>query len=318
MGMTGDPTGGEEGGPVGLVFDVQRCCTHDGPGIRTTVFLKGCPLRCLWCDNPESQRAVPEMMYFEERCTGCGSCLAICPRGALEVRDGKIGIDRRACDGCGECESACSRGALRRVGEYLSVEEVVRRVRRDHPFYRRSGGGVTLSGGEPSLQPGFASEILRRCRELGIHTAVETAGEQEWEALSRLLRFTDLVLYDLKHMDPEEHERLTGVPNGRILENARRMGRRGVPVLVRVPIVPGLTDSEENLRAIVEFCLEMEGLVGVEPLPYHPLGVPKYGRLGREYGLKDLSPPGEEELERIRSRMEGWGVRVFRGYFSRV
>lgn len=306
----------EGGGIRGLVFDLQRCCTHDGPGLRTTIFLKGCPLRCLWCDNPESQRAAPELMYFEERCNGCGSCLPACPRGALGRRDGKIGIDRSACDGCGECVRACAPGALRVVGELLGVRKVVEAAVRDLPFYRRSGGGVTLSGGEPSLQPEFASELLRECRALGIHTAVETAGCLEWGSLSRVVRSVDLVLYDLKHMDGRRHEELTGAPNGLILENLRRIGRVGVPVLVRVPIVPGLTDSEENLRATVEFCLEVDSLLGIEPLAYHPLGVPKYKRLGREYPLGDLPPPEEEHMRRIASEMERWGAKVLRGYFS--
>lgn len=299
----------------GLIFDIQRFCIHDGPGIRTTVFLKGCPLRCLWCDNPESQMATPEIMYFEDKCTNCGLCVQRCPHEAIRMAGGRIKIDRSACSGCGECARACPPGALKTIGKYVSAGEVVEAVKRDDPFYRRSGGGITLSGGEPSLQPEFASEILRRCRALGIHTAMETSGYQEWGVFSRVIRFVDLVMYDLKHMDPKKHERFTGVPLEPILENARSIGRMNIPVLIRIPVVPGFTDSEENIRATVEFAKQIDSLVGIEPLAYHSIGSIKYDRLGREFKLKGLQPPDEGRMREIKSMIKDLGVPVFEKYF---
>ena len=292
----------------GVIFDIQRFCTHDGPGLRTTVFMKGCPLRCLWCDNPESQIMTLEVMYFEDKCTNCGLCLERCPTRAIKMVNEKVKIDRLLCDACGECISVCAPGALKVTGEYMSVSEVVEAVERDYPFYRRSGGGVTLSGGEPLMQPKFAQSILRECQTLGTHTVIETMGYQEWDVLSKVLPFINLVIYDIKHMDSQKHRAFTGVPNKLLLENVIKISRMNIPVLIRIPIIPGYNDSRDNIEATLEFARGIDTLIGVEPLAYHPIGAIKYERLGREYKLKDLQPPSEERMQKLNSMIKGLGL----------
>ena len=292
----------------GLIFDIQRFCVHDGPGIRTTVFMKGCPLRCLWCDNPESQIMTPEVLYFEDKCTDCGLCVERCPARAIKAANGKIKLDRLVCNACGDCVDVCVPAALKITGKYMSVNEVVEAVERDYPFYRRSGGGVTLSGGEPLMQPEFARNILKECQALGIHTAIETTGCQKWALFSRVLQFVNLVIYDIKCLDSGEHKAFTGVPNKLILENARRLNRMNIPVLMRIPVIPGYNDSHDNIKATLGFAKGLDRLVGVEPLAYHPMGTVKYERLGREYQLKDLESPSEESMQEINSMIKGLGL----------
>jgi pyruvate formate lyase activating enzyme len=268
----------------GRVFDVQRFSLHDGPGIRTVVFLKGCPLRCAWCANPESQQAAPQIAWFESLCAGCGRCVPACPRGAISIDGGRVRTDRRLCTACGECAAACSRGARRLMGREATVDEVMNEVRRDAVFYRRSGGGVTFSGGEPLAQPEFLLECLRRCRRWGYHTAVETCGQARWEDLRAAADVTDLFLYDLKHLDPLRHERLTGVRNALIIRNLERLLELGAAVTVRVPVVPGANDDHDSLEALAAFVAGHPRIRRVELLPCHALGAHKYAAL-------DLAPP---------------------------
>ena len=272
----------------GRVFDVQRFSLHDGPGIRTVVFLKGCPLRCAWCANPESQQPGPQIAWFENLCAGCGRCAEACSRSAITMDGRRPLTDRRGCSGCGDCAAACSREARRLLGRKLSADELMAEVRRDAPFFRRSGGGVTFSGGEPLSQPSFLCECLRRCRRWGYHTAVETCGQASWEVLSEAAEVADLFLYDLKQVRSARHRELTGLGNELILENLEKLLESGAEVTVRVPVVPGANDDRESLEALSAFVAGHPLLRRVELLPCHPLGAHKYAAL-------DLAPP---ELER--------------------
>ena len=299
----------------GVVFNIQRYSIHDGPGIRTLVFLKGWPLRCLWCDNPESQQRDPEVVYDEDSCIRCETCINKCPLGALsnvQTSDGNwiIGIDRAICTNCGKCAESCVAEGLRMIGRYMSLSEVIREVERDRPFYKRSGGGVTLSGGEPSVQSEFATAILRECQARGIHTAIETCGYREWDALSGMLRYVNLVLYDLKHMDSKKHKLFTGVPNDLILQNAMRIARAEIPMIIRFPIIPGYTDEEGNIIATARFVAELGVVSEMHLVPYHRLGDFKYEKLGREYKLAGLQPPNESDMKRYVEIVESYGLKA--------
>ena len=267
----------------GTIFDIQRYSIHDGPGIRTTVFLKGCPLRCPWCANPESQRFAPEVEYFRDRCLRCFRCAAVCPRAAIVQLDGERGLDRTACDACGKCSEVCLADALRIVGREITVGEVVNVLEKDRLFYARTGGGMTLSGGEPAAQPEFAVALLRSCRSRGLHTAIQTAACQSWQLLGPVVREADLVMLDLKVLDGALHKQLVGVPNDLILANAKRIVEsKGRAVVVRIPLIPGYSSSLTNVQGIVDFASRL-GVAEVHLLPYHRLGEPKYERLGRPY-----------------------------------
>ena len=307
----------------GRVFDIQGFSVHDGPGIRTDVFLKGCPLRCLWCHSPESQAFGPEVTWFQMRCIGtkaCGNCVSACPTGA--IRPGKsiasasdnteiqlVAIDRKACTVCGACAEVCPAKALSMAGREMTVREVVEALQKDRTYYERSGGGVTISGGEPVAQHGFLLALLKECKEQGLHTCIDTAGYAEWEHYKQVLPYVDLFLYDLKNMNPERHRSLTGVRNETILENARRIASEGKPLQVRIPIVPGHTDSEENLRATAAFCAELGSAVKVvQLLPYHRLGTAKYERLHRKYRLERVRPPSADHMDHCRTIVESYGL----------
>lgn len=294
----------------GWVFDIQRYSINDGPGIRTTVFFKGCPLRCLWCDNPESQSRPPELFFFEALCVQCHRCVPVCPNGAISVApDGSVLTDRDRCRGCGACTEACLAGARVLSGRLMTVDEVMEVILKDSLFYRNSGGGMTASGGEATAQLEFLIVLLKRCREIGIHTALDTTGHAPWETLNEILEHTDLVLYDIKHMDPAMHRKLTGVDNALILENAVRIARAGKPLWIRFPLIPGCNDDERNIQATGAFTLEL-GLRQIDLLPYHRLGAGKYHRLGREYPLPDARPYREEEIERIKALLQALGLEV--------
>lgn len=297
----------------GLVFDIQKFSIHDGPGIRTLVLLKGCLLRCLWCCNPESQSTEVEIVCFHNKCIrndgyNCDSCLVACPQSALRLSpDGEIRIDRGRCDICGRCVSSCPASALVLVGEWMTVEQVFAQVWQDQLFYLHSEGGVTLSGGEPVMQPEFSVAFLRRCQGSGLHTAMETCGYVPWEVMERMLPHLDLVLYDLKHADSVMHERLVGAPNELILENARRIAATSVDLVVRVPVIPGHNDSEENMRAIAAFAAGI-GVRCANLLPYHNFGAAKYNRLDLEYKLSGLDKPDKEQLKLQKSIFESYGI----------
>ena len=292
-----------------VVFDVQKFAVHDGPGIRTLVFFKGCPLRCLWCSNPESHAPTGQMVYFDNRCLCCLACVERCPQEAvLASAAGRPETDRRRCTDCGECREVCFADARMMLGRSVTLPELMDEIRQDAAFYRRSGGGVTLGGGEVMLWAGFAEQLLVLCRTEGIHTAVETCGHGPWPELARLVPGTDLFYYDLKVIDPAEHERLTGVDNATILANLGHLAATGARIIVRIPVVPGFTDAADNVRGIAAFVAAGPLAERIELLPYHRLGLDKYRRLGREYDLEDLEPPSAEALRALADVVEHEGV----------
>lgn len=336
----------------GRIFDIERYATHDGPGTRTTLFLKGCPLRCLWCHNPEAESPRPELMYDAQRCIGCLACFAACEQGALWVADragrrippeersffqeypeqiGSRCFQPERCQRCGQCAEACFAGALELVGRELSVEAAYTELERDRPFYEQSGGGVTVSGGEPLAQHLFVRELLAMCKAGGLHTALDTTVCSRWDILESVLQYTDLVLLDLKVMNPARHRQYTGMDNALILDNAQAMAAfmatraahayRDWPwehtgIWVRVPVIPSLNDDEENLRATAAFVREqMEGVVRrVELLGYHQLGIAKLHRLRRETQLPGIEPPSRARLAELaglfREELQGTEIRV--------
>ena len=294
----------------GFVSRVRRLAIHDGPGIRSIVFLKGCPLRCAWCAAPETQAEQPDLEHFPERCVVCDECRHVCPEGAVRIgADGRRSIDRHTCTLCGRCVEVCYAEALNLVGARRTVADVLAEVERDRVFYNRSGGGVTLSGGEPLHQPAFTRALLRACRLAGLHTAMETSGHSSWEALCSTLPDLNLLFYDLKHMDPRKHEALTGASNDRILDNLRRVARTGVPTVIRVPVIPGVNDDTDNVRALARFVHDAGSIRQIDLLPYHRLGEATYARLGRTYGLA-LSLVGEDQLDRLAGILRSEGFRV--------
>jgi pyruvate formate lyase activating enzyme len=283
----------------GIVFDIKRFSIHDGPGIRTTVFFKGCPLRCWWCHNPESQVHEPEMMFHGNRCVGCGACVDVCPQGAISLQGDVAATDAEKCVLCGTCAEVCYADAREIVGREMTAEDVAAEIERDVPFYDESGGGATISGGEPLLQVGFLRAVLRACKEREIHTALDTCGFAPWEALESVRGLVDLFLYDLKLMDDARHRAFTGASSEPILGNLRALAERGHAIALRVPLVPGINDDEENIRRIAVFAAALPRLQRVDVLPYHRAGTDKYSRMHRAYRLPEARPPSQEKIAQI-------------------
>ena len=292
----------------GLIFNIQRFSIHDGPGIRTTVFFKGCPLRCHWCSNPESWQDYAEILTYDMKCTKCGRCQQVCPVDAIVVDEKDRKLNRSTCNLCLKCADVCPTGAIAVAGQWMTLEEVMKEVESDSLFYKNSGGGVTLSGGEPLMQWEFALELLKDCKTKAFHTALDTCGYASWEVLDRVLDFTDLVLYDIKHMDAEQHRQGTGKSNKLILDNARRTASKRRTWL-RVPLIPGYNDSAENLEAIARFGLEI-GAEKVSLLPYHIWGESKYARLGLRYPMKEVTLPSDEFVKDCQKVVEGLGLKA--------
>ena len=295
----------------GLIFDIKKFAVHDGPGIRTTVFFKGCPLRCWWCHNPEAIHSHPELVLFEIKCIGCGECFAVCPQQAHEaLPDGTRAYHQEKCILCGKCVEICYAEALVMEGREVTVEELMAELRKDIPFYENSGGGITLSGGEPLFQHEFILSLLKQCKTEGLHTVLDTSGQAPWKIFEEVLSYVDLVLYDIKHIDAVEHKTHTGISNNLTLENPEKVGQYGIPIEIRMPIIPGINDAEEDILRTARFLADINGIERVQLLPYHKLGESKYARLGKEYKLRTLEPPGRDQMEEIAAWIRPFGLEV--------
>lgn len=293
----------------GTVFNLMKYSTRDGPGLRTTVFLKGCPLVCAWCHNPESQSFHPEMVYRENRCIGCGACVEACVQKAIVPWQGALMVREDLCDHCGRCVEVCPTEARETIGREMSVSEVMFEVMKDLPFYEESGGGVTFSGGEPLSQPEFLTALLDACKKEELHVAVDTSGAVAFDVFERILPMVDLFLYDLKIMDDDLHLREVGASNGRILDNLKKLDRAGKTVWIRVPVIPGVTDGEENVPEIARFVASMENIRDIMLLPYHETGLDKYRLLGRTCRLPHVARPSRERLEEMAGVFESYGLK---------
>ncbi len=283
----------------GIVFDIRKFSVHDGPGIRTTVFFKGCPLRCGWCHNPESQIPEREQVYWEERCIKCQACVAACKQHALRWDGTRVVTDNEKCILSGDCVEACYADARQIAGRQMTVAEVLSAVKSDIAFYDQSGGGVTFSGGEPLMQSEYLLALLVACRESEIHTTLDTCGFANWKVIDRLRTYVDLFLYDLKLVDSVRHKQHTGAPNAPILDNLRRLSACGHRIILRVPIIPGVNDDAQNIGAIGALAASLPHVERVDILPYHRAAIGKYERLHRPYGFPEVQPPPDERMTEI-------------------
>lgn len=295
----------------GIVFNIQRYSIHDGPGIRTIVFLKGCPLSCTWCCNPESQRFKPSIMYDKKECIHCGKCLAVCKQGALSADNPNL-VNHEKCVGCGECASICPTNALVLKGKSMTVEEVIKELKKDAITYRRSGGGITISGGEPLSQPTFLVELLKACKAQGWHTAIETTGYANKENINSVFEYVDMALLDIKAMDREVHKQNTGVYNDIILENARNIAQI-TKTVIRVPTIPGVNADIETFKRICELAISLKEVDTIHILPYHTYGENKYDLLGQEYLLKDKRSLTEQEIQILENVILSYGLKCIIG-----
>jgi glycyl-radical enzyme activating protein family len=291
-----------------LVYDIQRFCLHDGPGVRTTVFFKGCPLRCPWCSNPESISPSPEIYHIRSKCIACGECVSACKEGCLELADGELRIDRGKCAGCFSCVAACPTRALVKKGEETTAAELLRKALADRDFYDESGGGVTVSGGEPLSQPRAVAEFLRLVKAEGLHTAMETSGFASREALLGVLPYCDLVYIDVKHADPLRHREIVGQDNGIIHDNLRYLAGTGKEVIVRLPLIPGYNMDGDSIDKLIALLKPLA--LPVEPLLFHQFGKNKYLSVGRKYDLAEARPLDESEIEIVREKLAAAGLRI--------
>lgn len=296
---------------TGTVFDMQRFSLHDGPGIRTIVFLKGCPLHCRWCSNPESQNNSPIVMYKKSDCFKCGRCISVCKVGAISF-DNETHIDRKKCTGCGECTNVCPSGALVLKGKTMTIQQAIKELKKDATIFRRSDGGVTLSGGEPLVQHDFASQLLLACKSQGWNTAIETTGFGSSEAIEKVIPYVDTVLLDIKHIDPYTHKKFTGISNEVILKNARRISQI-TKTVVRVPIIPGFNYSYKDIEDIAKFVKTLNNVDTIHLLPYHTFGENKYDLLGIEYTLDGLKRLSKDDLNEHKRIVESHGIKCIIG-----
>ena len=292
------------------IMEVERFAIHDGPGIRSTVFLQGCPLRCPWCANPESQTQGPHLMYQARKCVRCLGCVQVCPIGAVTAFEGRPQFDRDRCIGCGTCKSICPGGAISYIGSRMRTDAIVQILSRDAAYYRESGGGVTFSGGEPFVQFPVLYELLVLCRERGYHTAIETTGDTPWENMEKALPFVDLFLFDVKHWNAGWIDRVTGGNGERIQANFARLASLAADkITARIPVIPGYNYTEDDLRRIFALIASC-GVKRADLLPYHTLGVDKYSELGRKYSLRSVKMLSKKELSGYRDMGREYGLQV--------
>lgn len=281
----------------GKVFNIQRFCINDGPGIRTTVFLKGCPLRCRWCHNPESQIISDELSFDMNKCCFCGACLDVCENNIHKFKEGTHYLNREICNTCGKCADICSTGALEIIGKVMSVEEVMQEVLKDKTFYKNSSGGMTVSGGEPLMQFEFVYELLKCAKEYDIHNCVETCGFAKKEYILKIADFTDIFLYDWKLTDDVLHRKFTGVSNAKILENLKAIDTIGSKIILRCPIIPNVNDNSEHFKGIANIANSLKNIIAIEIEPYHSLGENKYKKLSKENISHVFQQPDEQQIQ---------------------
>jgi len=298
----------------GRILRIEKLSSFDGDGLRTVIFLKGCPLSCQWCSTPESQRPGTDFGVDRNKCTGCFSCVDACPENALtwDMKTEQFIVDRSLCTDCRTCVTACPQGARQAWGYTADTDDVFREVEKDSLFYFHSGGGVTLSGGEPLMQPRFCAELLEKCLAHGINTAVETCGQVPWENMAAVLPFIDTLFFDVKHLDSSIHQQLTSAGNERILDNLARVDGTGhdLSLVVRMPLVPGCNDTADNIRALGNLCSKLKHLQEIQLLPYHRLGIETYRRLSAPYALEHIQAPDEAFMTHCRTTLEQMGLQV--------
>lgn len=293
----------------GTIINIQKYSVHDGPGIRTSIFFKGCPLSCWWCHNPETHSKNHEIMFFEDRCTGCGRCENSCPNGSIKINGNKAKVNKETCTLCGKCANVCLKEAREYVGKDISVNEIIKEIVKDRPFYEESNGGVTFSGGEPLIYSDFLSEVLERCKRLGIHTAIETSGYVPWGNIEKVIDNVDLFLYDLKLMDNNKHKIYIGSDNKLILDNLSKICERNSNVIIRMPIIAGINDNEEHVNKVIEL-ISVLNILEVNLLPFHKMGMDKYKRLNKVYKLTGNEVPSQEKMDDLALRFKMAGIKV--------
>ncbi len=298
------------------IVDIKRFAVHDGPGIRTTVFLKGCPLSCKWCHNPESISINPELGLLARKCVSCAECANVCPNGCHSFTNGRHIVDRSKCNGCGKCISACLRDALVLYGRRMSLDRILDAVLEDRVFYEYSGGGVTVSGGEPLVQTDFCEAFFRQLQQRGIHCALDTCGYASWGEFEKMLPVTDLFLYDIKHINPREHEIATGVSNELILENLQKLSVCGKPIEITMPVIPGINASASNIERTGQFLSRLKNIVNVKLLPYHLFARSKYSAVGHIDAMPDVPMPDKASIHQAAEILRSRGIRVAGNMYS--